>query len=93
MGPGRYSRPGLLRIWIFPPFRQLAENTMHTHIIIDNDLVLEAPKVTGLKTQREAVELALKTLIRLKEQAAIKDFRGKFSWEGEMATALEESQP
>ncbi len=54
-------------------------------MIIDNELMEEALKATGLKTKKEAVELGLKTLIRLKKQAAIKDFRGKLTWEGDLA--------
>ena len=40
-------------------------------------------KATGLKTKREAVELGLKTLLRLKKQERIKAFRGKLQWEGD----------
>jgi Arc/MetJ family transcription regulator len=58
---------------------------MRTNIVIDDDLMNEALKATGLKTKKEAVELGLKTLIRLKQQAAIKDFRGKLAWEGDLA--------
>ena len=61
------------------------EAPMRTNIVIDDDLMDEAMKATGLKTKREAVELGLKTLIRLKKQAAIKKFRGKLAWEGDLA--------
>ena len=58
---------------------------MRTNIVIDDDLMDEALKATGLKTKKEAVELGLKILIRLKKQAAIKGFRGKLTWEGDLA--------
>lgn len=58
---------------------------MRTNIVIDDDLMDEALKATGLKTKREAVELGLKTLVRLKKQAVIKGFRGKLAWEGDLA--------
>lgn len=58
---------------------------MRTNIVIDDDLMAEALKTTGLKTKKEAVELGLLTLIRLKKQAAIKEFRGKLAWEGDLA--------
>ena len=57
---------------------------MRTNIVIDDDLMDEALKATGLKTKKEAVELGLKTLIRLKQQAAIKGFRGTLAWEGDL---------
>ena len=44
---------------------------MRTNIVIDNALMQEALQATGLKTKKEAVELGLKTLIRLKRQAAL----------------------
>jgi Arc/MetJ family transcription regulator len=53
---------------------------MRTNIVIDDDLMIDALQVTGLKTKREAVELGLKTLIRLNKQEEIKQFRGKLKW-------------
>jgi Arc/MetJ family transcription regulator len=41
-------------------------------------------KATGLKTKREAVELGLRTLLRLRQQAEIKKLRGKITWEGDL---------
>jgi Arc/MetJ family transcription regulator len=42
-------------------------------------------RATGLKTKREAVELGLKTLLRLRWQARIRRFRGKLNWQGDLA--------
>lgn len=57
---------------------------MRTNIVIDDKLMEDALRATGLKTKREAVELGLRTLIRLKRQGAIRDFRGKLQWEGDL---------
>ena len=57
---------------------------MRTNIIIDDDLMAEALTATGLKTKREAVELGLKTLLRLRRQETIRKFRGKLAWEGDL---------
>ena len=57
---------------------------MRTNIVIDDDLMDEALRTTGLRTKREAVELGLKTLIRLKKQEQIKAYRGKLRWEGDL---------
>ena len=57
---------------------------MRTSIVIDDTLMDDALKLTGLKTKREAVELGLKTLIRLKKQEEIRRFRGKLRWEGDL---------
>jgi len=57
---------------------------MRTNILIDDALMAEARRLTGMKTKRDTVELALKTLVRLKKQERIKDFRGKLKWEGDL---------
>ncbi|MCU7920536.1 MAG: type II toxin-antitoxin system VapB family antitoxin [Candidatus Thiodiazotropha sp. (ex Dulcina madagascariensis)] len=57
---------------------------MRTNIVIDDRLMEDALKLTGLKTKKEAVELGLKTLIRLKKQENIRRFRGKLQWEGDL---------
>ena len=57
---------------------------MRTNIVIDDDLMASALKTTGLRTKREAVELGLKTLIKLKKQESIKQFRGKLRWQGDL---------
>lgn len=57
---------------------------MRTNIVIDDNLMDDALKLTGLKTKREAVELGLKTLIKLKKQEDIRRFRGKLNWEGNL---------
>jgi len=57
---------------------------MRTHIIIDDTLMSDALKATGIKSRREVVELGLKTLLMLKQQESIKAFKGKLKWEGEL---------
>lgn len=58
--------------------------SMRTNIVIDDELMADALKLTGLKTKREAVDLGLKTLVRLKRQEKIRQFRGKLTWEGDL---------
>lgn len=57
---------------------------MRTNIVIDDDLMKQVLKQTGLKTKREAVELGLRTLLRLYRQQEIRKFRGKLHWEGDL---------
>ena len=57
---------------------------MRTNIVIDDELMNDAIRLTGAKSKRETVELALKLLIRLKKQENIKNFRGKLNWEGDL---------
>ena len=58
--------------------------TMRTNIVIDDKLMSDTLRATGLKTKREAVELGLKTLLRLRQQSEIKKLRGKIVWEGDL---------
>lgn len=57
---------------------------MRTTIDIDEKLMNEALKATGLKTRKEAVELGLKTLVRLQQQAEIRKYKGRLKWEGDL---------
>ena len=57
---------------------------MRTNIVIDDVLMAEALKATGLKSKRAAVELGLQTLLRLQRQKAIRQLRGALAWEGDL---------
>lgn len=57
---------------------------MRTNIVIDDKLMRQTLKLTGLRTKREAVELGLRTIVRLRQQEQIKQFRGKLKWEGDL---------
>lgn len=57
---------------------------MRTNIVIDDKLMNETLRLTGLKTKREAVELGLKTLLRLRQQEEIRGLRGKLDWQGNL---------
>ncbi|MBQ0758598.1 MAG: type II toxin-antitoxin system VapB family antitoxin [Gammaproteobacteria bacterium] len=57
---------------------------MRTNIEIDDKLMNEVLKATGLKTKKDVVELGLKTLIQLNKQKNIKELRGKLQWTGDL---------
>lgn len=58
---------------------------MRTNIVIDDKLMRDTLRATGLKTKREAVEEGLRTLLRLKRQAEIRSLRGKLDWKGDLS--------
>ncbi len=64
---------------------------MRTNIVIDDRLMEEALRATGLKTKREAVEKGLETLLRLSKQSQIRQFRGKLDWQGDLDTMRRDS--
>ena len=57
---------------------------MRTNIEIDDRLMRDALKTTRAKTKREAVELGLRTLLRLGRQQEIRSLRGKLAWQGDL---------
>ena len=59
---------------------------MRTNIVIDDELISSAMAATGAKTKREAVELGLKTLLRLQRQGELRQLRGKVDWTGDLET-------
>lgn len=57
---------------------------MRTNIVIDDKLMNDALKATGLKTKKEVVDMGLMTLVGLKKQASIRDYKGKLQWQGNL---------
>jgi Arc/MetJ family transcription regulator len=57
---------------------------VRTNIVIDDKLMRETLRATGLKTKREAVEEGLRTLLRLQRQAEIRKLRGRLHWKGDL---------
>jgi Arc/MetJ family transcription regulator len=43
-------------------------------------------QASGARSKREAVELALRTLVNLQQQGEIRAFRGRLAWEGDLET-------
>lgn len=54
---------------------------MRTNIEIDDQLMVQALRASGLKTKRAVVEEALRTLIRLRKQRDVAKIFGKFKVE------------
>ncbi len=57
---------------------------MRTNVVIDDELMAQAMKQTGLKTKKAVIEEALRTLVRLKSQEQVRSLRGKLHWEGDL---------
>lgn len=58
---------------------------MRTNIVVDDNLMAEALKLSNIKTKKGAVEAALKLLVQVKRQEAIHKLRGKLNWEGNLS--------
>lgn len=63
----------------------MAMKATRTNIVIEDALIKQAMKLTGLDTKRDVVEEALRTVIALKRQERLKSYRGKLKWQGDLA--------
>ncbi len=57
---------------------------MRTNIVIDDGLMEQARRLSGLKTKRAIIEEALKRLIQSYEQVQVRNLRGKLRWEDDL---------
>ncbi|HXF74412.1 MAG TPA: type II toxin-antitoxin system VapB family antitoxin [Actinomycetota bacterium] len=57
---------------------------MRTNIDIDPEILREVQRLTGARTKREAVDLALRELVGRYRRAGILKLRGKVRWEGDL---------
>jgi len=66
---------------------------MRTNIEIDDALLLQAMKVSGLSTKRATVEEGLRLLVRVREQTmALAELNG-LGWEGDLNEMRQGRQP
>ena len=57
---------------------------MRTNIDIDDELMAEAMRRSGAATKRALVEEALRLLIQTRRQGALRKWRGKIKWQGDL---------
>jgi len=55
-----------------------------TNIVLDETLVREGLKATGMKTRRALVQHALQELVRRERQAGLLALKGKVRWTGSL---------
>ena len=56
-----------------------------TNIELDDDLVEQAMDLTGARTKREVVDIALRRLVdKGSLYRSIRDLRGKLAWQGDI---------
>jgi Arc/MetJ family transcription regulator len=53
---------------------------MRTNVVLDDDLIREAMRVTGKKTKRAVIDEALRLLVRSKKRVRLSDYEGKFKF-------------
>lgn len=58
--------------------------SMKTNIDLDSDLVAKGLRLSGLRTKKDLVHLALEEFVRRKDQKKIIELRGKIPWAGDL---------
>lgn len=57
---------------------------MRTNIDLDEGLVTRGLLLSGLRTKKELVNMALREFIRKNDQKKILELRGKIQWQGDL---------
>ena len=58
---------------------------MRTNIVIDDKLMKEAMRASGAKSKREAVDYALKLVVRVAgQERLLRETKGKLHWDGDL---------
>ena len=57
---------------------------MRTNIDLDESLVTRGLQISGLRTKKDLVNLALREFVRKKDQKKILELRGKVEWQGNL---------
>jgi Arc/MetJ family transcription regulator len=55
-----------------------------TNIVLDDKLVDDCMKATGIGTQKALIDHALRELLRRENQTKILELKGKILWEGNL---------
>ena len=57
---------------------------MRTNVVIDDKLMNEALRQSGLPTKKAAIEQGLELLVKFTRQAKVKKYRGRLKWAGDL---------
>ena len=55
-----------------------------TNIVLDDELVSDCMKATGIKTKKSLIDFALKELLRKNKQKQLLALQGSINWEGDL---------
>jgi Arc/MetJ family transcription regulator len=57
-----------------------------TNVVLDDRLVMQCQKATGIKTRRGLIDFALHELLRHERQRKVLELRGRVRWQGDLDT-------
>ena len=56
-----------------------------TNVVLDDTLVAECQRLTGIETRRALIDFALRELLRHGQQKRLLELKGTVQWEGDLA--------
>ena len=56
-----------------------------TNVVLDDELVEECQRLTGIETRRELIDYALHEFLRHARQRRLLNLKGSVRWEGNLA--------
>lgn len=59
-------------------------DTMKISIIIDDALMAAAMQASQLGSRQKTIELAVRTLVQLRQEETLRPWRGKLRWDGDL---------
>lgn len=65
-------------------YRDEVQQMGRTNVVLNDDLVTKAKKLTGIKTIRQLIDYALQELVRHKRQKEFLKLQGKIDWQGDL---------
>lgn len=57
-----------------------------TNVVLDDALVEDCQKLTGISTRRALIDYALQELLRHGRQRRLLELKGSIQWEGDLST-------
>lgn len=66
---------------------------MRTNIVINDRLIRQAMRATGLRTKRETVEAGLQLLVQIHAQTGIRKLKGTIHWDGNLEESRQSRVP
>ena len=82
--PTSQSVHGTCRRYTHPRGANVYSDLMRTNIVIDDQLLAEAQRLSGAPTKRATVEFALQELVRRRARRKVLDLQGRVEWEGDL---------
>ena len=64
-----------------------------TNVVLDDELIAECQKATGIKTRRVLIHHALQELLRRERQKSVLALKGSVRWEGNLDEWRKEREP